>query len=298
VLLEGFRPGVMERLGLGPKVCLARNPRLVYGRMTGWGQTGPWAQEVGHDLNYLALSGTLSTIGRAGQPPTVPQNLICDFGGGGLLLAFGVLAALWERQHSGRGQVVDAAMLDGAATLSAALHSMHQSGFWSRERGTNLLDGGAPYYDVYETKDGRWISIASLEPQFQAALRERLGLADEELPHPLDRSASPAWKERLAGIFRTRTRDEWCDHFAGHEVCFAPVLELDEAYTHPHNVARAVFEQHAGVRHPAPAPRFDRTPGRIAGPARRAGSDTDEALADWGIPAEEIAALRDQGAIA
>ncbi|MGH0035829.1 MAG: CaiB/BaiF CoA transferase family protein [Myxococcota bacterium] len=296
-LIEGFRPGVMERLGLGPEPCLERNPRLVYGRMTGWGQDGPLARSVGHDLNYLALSGTLSAIGRAGQPPVPPLNLVCDFGGGGMLLAYGITCALIERGRSGRGQVVDAAMLDGAAVLSASLHGMQQSGF-QFERGTNLLDGGAPDYDVYETADGRFVSIASLEPQFHAALLEVLGLDAAEMPHPLDRSAWPATKARFARIFKTRTRDEWCRAFEGRDVCFAPVLELDEARDHEHNRAREVFVDVEGTRQPAPAPRFSRTPGRVRGPAVEAGHDTDDALADWGLDAAEIHSLRDEGVIA
>jgi alpha-methylacyl-CoA racemase len=295
-LIEGFRPGVMERLGLGPDACLERNPRLVYGRMTGWGQDGPMAQRAGHDLNYLALSGTLSCIGRPGEPPVPPLNLVCDFGGGGLLMAFGITCALIECSRSGRGQVVDAAMLDGAAVLSAALHGMQQSGF-QFERGTNLLDGGAPYYDVYETSDGRHVSIASLEPQFQAALFEVLGLEGEELPHPLDRSAWPALKERFAAIFRTRTRDDWCRAFEGRDACFAPVLELDEAREHEHARARHVFVDVGATRQPAPAPRFSRTPGAIRGPAVAPGHDTDSALADWGFDAAELHTLREDGII-
>ncbi len=296
-LVEGFRPGVMERLGLGPDVCLERNPRLVYGRMTGWGQDGPMARQVGHDINYLALSGTLSCIGRAGERPVPPINLVGDFGGGGMLLAFGMACALVERHASGRGQVVDAAMLDGVGVLSAALHGMQQSGF-QFERGTNLLDGGAPYYDVYETKDGRYVSIGSLEPPFQAQLIEVLGLQDEALPHPLDRASWPALSERFAAIFRTRTRDEWCEAFEGREACFAPVLELDEARAHPHNVAREAYVKVGDTLQPAPAPRFSRTPGAVRSPAVGAGHDTDTALADWGLDDAEIHRLREDGVIA
>jgi len=296
-LLEGFRPGVMERLGLSPDTCLARNSRLVYGRMTGWGQDGPLARQVGHDLNYLALSGTLSCIGRPDEPPVPPLNLVCDFGGGGMLLAFGVACALVERAASGRGQVVDAAMLDGAAVLSASLHGMQQSGFLF-ERGTNLLDGGAPYYDVYETADGRYVSIASLEPPFLAELLRCLGLDKEPMPHALDRSSWPALKQRFAAIFRTRTRDQWCEVFEGREACFAPVLDLEEAREHPHSRARGVFIDVDGTRQPAPAPRFSRTPGSVSGPAVAPGHDTDSALEDWGFDAAEIAALREDGVIA
>lgn len=295
-LIEGFRPGVMERLGLGPDVCHQRNPRLVYGRMTGWGQDGPMAQSAGHDLNYLALSGALSCIGRAGEPPVPPLNLVCDFGGGGMLLAFGMACAFVERNLSGRGQVVDAAMLDGAGVLSAALHGMQQSNF-QFERGTNLLDGGAPYYDVYETADGKYVSIGSLEPQFYAALLEVLGLAGEELPHQLDRSSWPALKERFARIFESRTRDEWCEAFEGVDACFAPVLELDEARDHPHSRARQAFVELGDTHQPAPAPRFSRTPGAIRSPAVAAGHDTDPALAHWGIDDAEIHTLREDGVI-
>jgi alpha-methylacyl-CoA racemase len=296
-LIEGFRPGVMERLGLSPEVCLGRNPRLVYGRMTGWGQDGPMARAAGHDLNYLALSGTLSCIGRPDEPPVPPLNLVCDFGGGGMLLAFGITCALMERERSGRGQVVDAAMLDGAAILSASLHGMQQSGFLF-PRGTNLLDGGAPDYDVYETSDGRYVTIASLEPQFHANLLEVLGLADEGLPHPLDRSAWPETKRRFAEIFRTRTREEWCAAFDGVDVCFAPVLELDEARDHEHNRTRGVFVDVGETRQPAPAPRFSRTPGAVRGPAVAPGHDTDAALGEWGFDAAEIRTLRDEGVVA
>jgi alpha-methylacyl-CoA racemase len=296
-LLEGFRPGVMERLGLGPDPCMARNPRLVYGRMTGWGQEGPMAQAAGHDLNYLALSGTLSAIGRAGEAPVPPLNLVGDFGGGGMLLAFGMLAALLERERSGKGQVVDAAMLDGASLLTASIHGASQAGFWG-ERGTNLLDGGAHFYDSYQTSDGEYVSIGSIEPQFYAGLLRCLGLENEDLPHQLDRGAWPSLKERIRDIIKTRTRGEWCEIFGKEDICFAPVLGLEDAADHPHNKARNTFVDVDGVRNPAPAPRFSRTPGAISRPPATTGEHTDEALADWGISESEIAALRDADAIA
>ncbi|MAE95737.1 MAG: carnitine dehydratase [Deltaproteobacteria bacterium] len=297
-LLEGFRPGVMERLGLGPEVCLARNPGLVFGRMTGWGQEGPLANDVGHDINYIALSGALHAIGRKGQAPTPPLNLVGDFGGGGLLLAYGMLAAWLERIRSGQGQVVDAAMVDGATMLMASIHGAAQVGFWSEERGTNLLDTGSHFYDVYETKDGKWVSIGSIEPQFYVELIRRLGLEGEDLPDQMDKSQWPKMKERFAAIFRTRTRDEWCAVFEGGEVCFAPVLEMREAPDHPHNRARAGFVDFAGARAPAPAPRFSRTPGEIRSVSVAPGTNTDEVLADYGFSDDEIAGLREAGAVA
>jgi alpha-methylacyl-CoA racemase len=298
VLLEGFRPGVMERLGLGPDVCLARNPRLVYGRMTGFGQSGPLAHAAGHDINYIALAGALAPIGRVGEPPLAPLNLVGDFGGGGMLLAFGVLAALVERQASGQGQIVDAAMVDGAATLMTMLHGMRHSGFWSDERGTNLLDSGAHFYEVYETSDGGYVSLGSIEPQFYAELLRLSGLEGEELPRQMDRAEWPAMKERLRKVFKQKTRDEWCALMEGTDVCFAPVLNMGEAYEHPHNVERGTFVDVAGVRQPGPAPRFSRTPAEIKGPPAHPGQHTDEALADWGLDAEAIAKLRRSKGIA
>lgn len=300
VLVEGFRPGVAERLGVGPAVCLARNPRLVYGRMTGWGQSGPLAGDVGHDINYIALAGVLHHIGAAGGPPVPPINLVGDFGGGGLLLAFGVVAALWERDRSGRGQVVDAAMLDGAAMLMSVFYGLSAIGAWSDARGTNLLDGGAPFSSVYETADAKWISIASYERRFYEELARVLGPLGVELDPStqMDRSRWPALKERLAALFRTRTRAEWVTVFAGHEVCFAPVLTMGEAIGHPHHVARGSFTEVAGARQPAPAPRFDRTPGAVERPPVPPGADTDAVLADWGVTPNEVADLRRAGAIA
>ena len=282
-LLEGFRPGVMERLGLGPEVCLERNPRLVYGRMTGWGQDGPLAQAAGHDINYIALAGALAPIGRAGAPPTPPLNLVGDFGGGGMLLALGLLAALVERQRSDRGQVVDAAMVDGAALLTTIFHATEQSGFTTPERGTNMLDSGAHFYDVYETADGKYVSVGSIEPQFYAELLRRLELDAEHFAAQHDRGRWPAYKEELAALFRTRTRDEWCELLEGSDVCFAPVLELSEAPSHPHNQARDTFVEVAGRVQPAPAPRFSRTPAGLPSAPGRPGAHTDAALADWGF---------------
>jgi alpha-methylacyl-CoA racemase len=297
VLLEGFRPGVMERLGLGPEVCRSRNSRLVYGRITGWGQSGPLARSAGHDINYIALAGCLAHIGRSGERPVLPLNLVGDFGGGGMLLAVGVLAALVERSRSGRGQVVDAAMVDGAALLMTMFHGFRTSGRWTDERGVNVLDGGAHFYDTYACADGEFVAVGAVEPPFYAELLARLGLADADLPKQLDRSAWEAMRERLAAIFRTRTRAEWCDLLEGSDACFAPVLDIASAYEHPHNVERRTFVEVAGVRQPAPAPRFDRTPGRIRRPPPSPGQDTDEALRDWGFARAEIDRLRDVGAV-
>jgi alpha-methylacyl-CoA racemase len=297
-LIEGFRPGVMERLGLGPEVCLARNARLVYGRMTGWGQDGPLAKAAGHDINYIALSGALHAIGRADGPPPPPLNLVGDFGGGGLLLAYGIACALVERSRSGRGQVVDAAMVDGAAALMAIIYGAHAAGWWRDERQSNMLDGGAHFYDSYETRDGKYVAIGSIEPQFYEQLLALTGLSDEELPKQMDRSGWQPMKKRLAEIFRSRTRDEWCRIMEGTDVCFAPVLSLTEAPEHPHNRARGTFVEVEGVRQPGPAPRFSRTPGAIERPPAHAGEHTDEALAEWGFAADELARLREAGAIA
>jgi len=297
-LLEGFRPGVMEKLGLGPDVCLARNPKLVYGRMTGWGQEGPMAQAAGHDINYIALAGALDPIGRAGEGPLPPLNLVGDFGGGGLMLAFGMVCALVERQTSGRGQVVDAAMVDGAAILMTMFHGFRQAGLWEEKRGANLLDTGAWFYDAYECRDGKYVSIGSLEPQFYAELLRRTGLDRDSLPPQMDRSQWPAMKERMRALFRTKTRDEWCALMEGSDVCFAPVLSMGEAVEHPHNRQRKTFVESGGFVQPAPAPRFSRTPGEIQGPAPHAGQHTERVLADWGVPESEIARLRSSGAIA
>ncbi len=298
-LIEGFRPGVCERLGIGPDVCLERNPKLVFGRMTGWGQDGPYAQMAGHDINYIALAGALEPIGRAGEKPLAPLNLVGDFGGGGMLLAFGVACALLEAQRSGQGQVVDAAMVDGAAVLMTMFHAFRAMGIWNEERGTNLLDSGAYYYEVYETADGKYVSIGSLEPQFYKTLVDALGLTDDPtMPHQHDRNAWPATKERFAEIFKTKTRDEWCELLEGTDACFAPVLSLSEAPAHPHNEQRGTFVTRNGVVQPAPAPRFSRTPADIQRPPAFPGQHTDEALAEWGVPIERIAKLRETGAIA
>jgi alpha-methylacyl-CoA racemase len=298
-LIEGFRPRVTERLGLGPDVCLERSPRLVYGRMTGWGQDGPYASAAGHDINYIALAGALAHIGRAGAPPTPPLNLVGDFGGGGLLLAFGIACGLFETSRSGQGQVVDAAMIDGAANLMAMFWGFRAMGIWSPERGTNLLDTGAHFYDVYECADGGFVSIGSIEPQFYAELLKRTGLdGDPELAGQMDRSTWPALKAKLAEVFRSRTRDEWCDEMEATDVCFAPVLSMDEAASHPHNVARGTFETRDGVVQPAPAPRFSRTAPELDRPPAFPGQHTDEVLADWGFAEDEVAALRAAGAVA
>jgi alpha-methylacyl-CoA racemase len=297
-LIEGFRPGVTERLGLGPDVCMARNPHLVYGRMTGWGQEGPYAPTAGHDINYIALAGALHPIGRRGQGPVPPLNLLGDFGGGGMLLALGVCAALVEAGRSGKGQVVDAAMVDGAALLTTMIHAFLAMGIWTDERGVNSLDGAAHFYDAYQTADGHYISIGSIEPQFYAELLRLTGLTDDpEFAKPQDREQWPALKERLAAVFKTKTRAEWCELMEGTDVCFAPVLSLTEAPHHPHNVARATFVDVAGIAQPAPAPRFSRTPAAIQRPPAHDGQHTDEALADWGFTTEEISTLREAGAV-
>lgn len=298
-LVEGFRPGVTERLGIGPDDCFSRNPRLVYGRMTGWGQFGPLAPAVGHDINYIALAGALDPIGRAGSAPVPPLNLVGDFGGGAMFLAFGVVCALLESKRSGEGQVVDAAMVDGAASLTAMFHGLSAMGLWKDERGTNLLDTGAHFYDVYETSDGKFVSIGSIEPHFYAELLRVTGLEDDpEFAAQYDRGRWPSLKSRLAEIFRAKTRDEWTSMLEGGDVCFAPVLSLTEAPAHPHLAARETFTEVGGVLQPAPAPRFSRTPGAISRPPAYPGQHTDEALADWGFSADEVSGLRAGGAIA
>ena len=296
--IEGFRPGVTERLGLGPDVCRARNPRLVYGRMTGWGQEGPYASAAGHDINYIALAGALHPIGRAGQPPLPPLNLVGDFGGGGMLLALGVCAALFEAKQSGQGQVVDAAMVDGSALLTTMIHAFRAMGTWSEERGTNLLDTGAHFYEVYETADAKFVSIGSIEPQFYAELLRLAGLeGDSDFAVQMDRQRWPELKAKLATVFKAKTRAEWCDLMERTDVCFAPVLSMGEAPHHPHLRERGTFTEVAGVVQPAPAPRFSRTPGAIQRPPSFAGQHTDEALTDWGFTADEVAKLREAGAV-
>ena len=296
-MLEGFRPGVAERLGIGPEDCLARNPRLVYGRMTGWGQEGPYASAAGHDVNYIALAGALHHIGRQGEAPVLPLNLVGDFGGGGVYLAFGMVCALLESRNSGRGQVVDAAMVDGAASLMMAFFGMVGSGFWSEERGTNMLDTGAHFYNVYETADGKYISLGPIEPQFYAELRERLGLHGPEWDAQMDRSAWPELKEKLAEVVVQRTRNEWCELLEGTDTCFAPVLSLAEAPEHAHNLQRGTFTEVAGLVQPSPAPRFSRTPGAVRRPPPHAGQHTDEILAELGLDTGAIASLRAAGAV-
>jgi alpha-methylacyl-CoA racemase len=296
-LIEGFRPGVLERLGIGPDECLRRNPKLVYGRLTGWGQEGPYAQAAGHDLNYIALAGALAPIGRRGERPVPPLNLIGDFAGGGMLLATGITAALVEAGRSGQGQVVDAAMVDGSAYLMTMMYELLGRGGWVQERGSNPNDGGAHFYDVYETADGEHVSVAAMEPRFYAELLDRIGLAAEDLPAQWDPASWPELSARLAEVFRTRTRAQWCELLEGTNACFAPVLRMSEAIEHPHNVHRGTFTTVAGVPQPAPAPRFSRTPGAVARPAARAGEHTDEVLAEHGVSAERIDALRRSGAV-
>jgi alpha-methylacyl-CoA racemase len=296
-LIEGFRPGVTERLGIGPDVCLKRNPRLVYGRMTGWGQEGPMAHAAGHDINYIALSGALHSIGRRGEAPVPPLNLVGDFGGGALYLALGMVAGILETQKSGKGQIVDAAMVDGAASLMTAIYGIHGSGRWTDNRGDNILDTGAHYYDVYETKDGKYVSIGSIETKFYDELLELSGLKREELARQNDRDAWPAMKQKVAAIFKTKTRDEWCKIMEGSDVCFAPVLSMTEAPKHPHNRHRGTFIEDDGVIQPGPAPRFSRTPSKIQRPPARPGEHTEEALRDWGFSASELDALRKAAAI-
>jgi alpha-methylacyl-CoA racemase len=297
-LIEGFRPGVAERLGIGPEDCMARNPKLVYGRMTGWGQVGPMAQAAGHDINYIALAGALAPIGRAGEAPVPPLNLVGDFGGGGMFLAFGVVCAILEARSSGQGQVVDAAMIDGAATLMAMFHGLTAMGMWTEERGTNLLDTGAHFYDVYETSDNQYVSIGSIEPQFYAELLRLTGLdTDADFAGQYNRANWPALKVRLAEVFRGKTRAEWVQIMEGTDVCFAPVLSLSEAPKHPHLAHRGTFVDIDGLVQAAPAPRFSRTPGAIAGPSAHPGQHTDDVLADSGFSAAEVAKLREAGAV-
>jgi alpha-methylacyl-CoA racemase len=294
VLIEGYRPGVAERLGIGPDVCLARNPRLVYGRMTGWGQDGPLAASAGHDIGYVAVTGTLHAIGRAGGPPQVPLNLVGDFGGGSMYLVVGILAALWEAERSGRGQVVDAAIVDGTAHLSAILHGFVSLGMWSDRRGTNLLDTGAPYYDVYETSDGEHMAVGAIEPQFFAALVQRLGIADRA-PEQNDRERWPELRAMIGEVFRTRTRQEWTAVFDGTDACVAPVLSAKEAPRHPHLAARGTLVERDGLTQPAPAPRFSRTAAELGLPPCGPGAHTREALAAWGF--EDVDALMETGAV-
>ncbi|QKS00567.1 CoA transferase [Sphingomonas sp. CL5.1] len=298
VVIEGFRPGVAERLGLGPNDCFAVNPAVVYGRMTGYGQDGPLAQAPGHDINYIALSGVLHSIGEKGRPPVPPLNLAGDFGGGALYLAMGVLSALWESRASGKGQVVDAAMVDGSASLMALFYGLRGAGLLSDERGSNRLDGGTPWYGAYETRDGGYIAVGSNEPRFYRETLKLLGLEDAGLDDQADRGKWPEIRARFAEAFRARDRDEWCRLAEGREVCIAPVLSLGEAPDHPHNVARQSFVTVDDVRQPAPAPRFSRTPARIQRGPADVGEHTIEALGDWGFSPREIADLQAAGAVA
>lgn len=296
-LFEGFRPGVTERLGLGPDECMARNPKLVYGRMTGWGQDGPMAHAAGHDINYIALAGALHAIGRNGEKPVPPLNLVGDFGGGGMLLAFGMVCAMLEAQKSGKGQVVDAAMVDGAATLMAMFFSMTAGGVWQDERGSNLLDGAAHFYDTYETSDSKYISLGSIEPQFYALLIEKAGLDAEEFSAQMDRARWPEYKAKLTEVFKTRTRDEWCELMEGTDVCFAPVLSIGEVADHPHNKARSTIVEQDGMAQPAPAPRFGRTAPALTHGSRAPGEDSKEVLAAAGYDEAAISELLGSGAV-
>ena len=299
VLLEGFRPGVTERLGLGPDVCLERNPKLVYGRMTGWGQTGTMAHAAGHDINYISLSGVLHAIGEAGSRPTPPLNLVGDFGGGGMLLAFGIVAALYERGVSGKGQVIDAAMTDGSALLANSIFGLMGQGVWNHNRGSNLLDGGAHFYGTYETKDARFVSIGSIEPQFYALLLEKTGLAhDPELAKQMSRDDWPKLREKLAAVLATKTRDEWDEIMLGTDICYAPILNFDEAVAHPHNQARNTFVASADIVQAAPAPRFSRTEPELPEPPVAPGEHSEEVLASMGLDAAAIAELKASGAVA
>ncbi len=295
-LIEGFRPGVTERLGLGPDVLLADNPKLVYGRMTGWGQTGPYAQAAGHDINYIALAGALHGYGRAGEKPTPPINMVGDFGGGGMMLAFGMVSALLHAQKTGAGQVIDCAMTDGAAVLMSMIWGFRANGIWADERGVNLLDTGAHFYDTYETADGKWLSIGSIEPQFYAELRRLAGLADDkDFDAQMDRAAWGPLKARLTALFLKKTRDQWCALMEMTDVCFAPVLSMAEAPGHPHNAARGTFIEVGGVTQPAPAPRYSVT--GTAAPAMTTAFDADGVLGALGLPAERIAALKAAGTV-
>jgi alpha-methylacyl-CoA racemase len=297
VFVEGYRPGVAERMGLGPEECLERNPRLVYGRMTGWGQDGPLAPTAGHDINYIGLAGALGAIGRAGEPPVPPLNLVGDFGGGGLLLAMGVLAALYERDRSGRGQVVDASMVDGAALLTTQLHGLRAAGMWAGERGENMLDGGAPFYDTYRAADGRYVAVGAIEQRFWAALLEVLGLDAGSLPDRSNPANWPALREVLTTRIASRGRDEWAKLAEGTDACLTPVLTPWEAAGHPHNEARGTFVEVGGVVQPAPAPRFDRTPPAPPTVPPSPGADTDTVLKELGMTNEEIKRLRSAGAV-
>ena len=297
-IFEGFRPGVMERLGLGPDVCFERNERIVFGRMTGWGQEGPLAKAAGHDINYISLTGALAAIGRPGSPPVPPLNLIGDFGGGGMLLALGLVAALLESKESKKGQVVDAAMTDGSALLMTMIYSMQSSGMWKTSMGSNLLDGGSHFYDTYECKDGKFISLGSIEPQFYALLCQIAELDESIFGEQMSRDLWPEQKEAIKKIFLDKTRDEWCELMEGTDVCFAPVLDMSEAPKHPHNIERKTFIDLEGVTQPAPAPRFSRTEPEVASSPSIVGEHTDEILTSIGLSDEDINTLKTSGAVA
>ncbi|MBI1212676.1 MAG: CoA transferase [Alphaproteobacteria bacterium] len=296
IVFEGFRPGVMERLGLGPDVALKRNPKLVYGRMTGWGQTGPLAQAAGHDINYIAITGALHAIGTR-EKPIPPLNLVGDFGGGSLYLIVGLLAAVMHARATGEGQVVDAAMVDGAASLMSYFYGFRAEGVQSKRRADNRIDGGAPFYDTYKCADGEWIALGSIEPQFYKLLREKAGLTDPAFDAQMDRARWPELKEKVARTIATKTRAEWCAIMEGTDVCFAPVLEIDEVPSYPHNKERDAFVEIEGVIQPAPAPRFDKTPGAVQGPPPAIGAHNESALRDWGIAASRIAELKEKGIV-
>jgi alpha-methylacyl-CoA racemase len=296
VLFEGFRPGVMERNGLGPDVCLKRNPKLVYGRMTGWGQTGPYSMAAGHDMNYIAITGALDAIGTKDKP-VPPLNLVGDFGGGALYLAFGLLAGVINARATGKGQVIDCAMSDGAASLMAMFYGMNAAGGWVPSRRSNLLDGGAHFYDTYECADGKLLAIGAIEPQFHEVLTKGLGLSEDDFTKRMDRKAWPEHSKKIAGVVKTKTRDEWMKVFDGTDACVAPVLSMEEAPKHPHNAERQTFRTVDGIVQPGPAPRFSRTAGAINGPPAKAGQHSAEVLKDWGIDAEKAAGFLKSGAV-
>ncbi|WP_440640851.1 CaiB/BaiF CoA transferase family protein [Bradyrhizobium sp. PUT101] len=298
ILVEGFRPGVMERLGLGPAACHAANASLIYARMTGWGQSGPLAKEAGHDINYLALTGALHCLGDDDRPPPPPLNLVADLGGGALYLVVGVLAAAWEAKRSGRGQTIDVAMIDGVTHLMSAFQAFRQQGTWSEKRADNIVDGGAPFYRTYETKDGKYVAVGAIEPHFYANLVEVMGLDPPQMPAQNDRSAWPMMRSVFARVFASRTRDEWVAAASGRDACLSPVLTMDEAPSHPQMKTRDVYAMFDGVRHPSPAPRFSRTVSELARPASRHGADGHAALADWGISPGDRQALVAAGAMA
>lgn len=299
VVIDPYRPGVCEKLGVGPDVCLERNPKLVFARMTGWGQDGPLAHAAGHDINYISLTGALYAMGRKGEKPVVPLNLVGDFGGGGMLLVSGVLAALLETSNSGKGQVIDAAMVDGAAQLMWMFYGFQSFGLWNeKERGSNMLDGGAHFYDTYECADGEYVSLGSIEPQFYALLKELAGLSEEEFGDQNNREKWPELKEKLAAVMKTKTQVQWCEIMEGTDVCFAPVVNFMDAPKHPANVARNTYIELDGMPQPAPAPRFSRTPSQVQHGAHDAGEDTDQVLTAMGFGEQELSSLKESGVIA